>query len=167
MSKQVQETAKSHGDDWLSQVIGHDKDKGNIQNWRARDTLPQALLLAGPRGVGKATLAKAAALQLSETNQRADAGNLDTAVHDAPDVWHGTPANTKMESVRNELFPFLRNAPFVGPRAVVVLEDADAYLTSRQPATGNALLKSLEEPRQRIHFIITASRPDALLPTIT
>ena len=35
-----------------------------------------------------------------------------------------------------------------------------------QPEAANALLKSLEEPRDKIHFILITSSPSSLLPTI-
>jgi DNA polymerase III subunit delta' len=45
----------------LSDVIGHDRAKGILARALERDRLPPALLLAGPGGVGKKTLALATA----------------------------------------------------------------------------------------------------------
>jgi DNA polymerase III subunit delta' len=56
----------------------------------------------------------------------------------------------------------LRYAPSEGQYKVAVLTDADTMLA---PAA-NAFLKSLEEPSARTTFVLTASRPDTLLPTI-
>ncbi len=44
----------------------------------------------------------------------------------------------------------------------MIVSDADKL----NPASANAMLKTLEEPRPGVHFILTTSRPRALLDTI-
>ena len=56
----------------------------------------------------------------------------------------------------------LRYSPAEGRHKVAVLTDADAM----NEASANAFLKGLEEPTAHTVLILTASRPDRLLPTI-
>jgi DNA polymerase-3 subunit delta' len=56
----------------------------------------------------------------------------------------------------------LRYRPAEGRYKVAVLTDADAM----NEASANAFLKGLEEPTEQTVIILTASRPDRLLPTI-
>lgn len=53
-------------------------------------------------------------------------------------------------------------APVVAPFRFVIVEEAHKL----NPAAANALLKTLEEPPPRYHFILTAPASDLLLPTI-
>src|SRR5205085_11813827 len=53
-------------------------------------------------------------------------------------------------------------APHEGRAKVFVVRRADELSVS----AANALLKTLEEPGARTHFILLTSQPDALLPTI-
>jgi DNA polymerase-3 subunit delta' len=52
--------------------------------------------------------------------------------------------------------------PFEGRRRVVLIREADTL----EPASQNALLKSLEEPPPGTMFILTTAVPGALLPTV-
>ena len=52
--------------------------------------------------------------------------------------------------------------PFEGRKRVVLIREADTL----EPASQNALLKSLEEPPPGTMFILTSAVPGALLPTV-
>lgn len=67
----------------------------------------------------------------------------------------------KVDRVR-EINRDLRFTPSEGKFKVAVLTDADTMNAS----AANAFLKSLEEPTPRTTLVLTASRPDTLLPTI-
>ncbi len=57
--------------------------------------------------------------------------------------------------------------PFQGPRKVIILGDAERLTVQKGSDQGaNALLKVLEEPPDDTVIILTASEPQALLPTI-
>ncbi len=147
-------------------ILGHERQVRELRRLLETETLPSALCFEGPWGIGKATLARAfaaEALALTAAQQRAP-----LAEH--PDVWHFQPSaerpRLKIADIREQLLPFLRQAPFVGKRACVLLEDADTYLGFDQPALANVLLKSLEEPRAGVHFLLTTSCPERLLDTV-
>ena len=61
-----------------------------------------------------------------------------------------------------EITRALRYSPAEGRHKVAILTDADAM----NEASANAFLKGLEEPTEHTVIILTASRPDRLLPTI-
>lgn len=112
-------------------------------------TLPHALLLVGPSGVGLGTLAAHLAEQ---------SGRLLTTV--APEAKTSTSVPViSVERIR-ELYTQTR-AKLDGPHFVII-DDADAMNHVAQ----NALLKLLEEPNESIHFILTSHVADKLLPTI-
>jgi DNA polymerase III subunit delta' len=80
------------------------------------------------------------------------------------------PAKTSTKQViypvgrmREEVGRDLRFTPAEGRYKVALLTDADAMNVE----ASNAFLKTLEEPTPRTVLILTASRPDRLLPTIT
>ena len=159
----------------LSAVIGHAKLLSLVSRAIARDTLPQALLLAGPAGVGKRRVAVAAAAAINCLEPRA-VGVLERdgcgqcpacrrilrGVH--PDVIVVEPGETgsiRIEQVR-EVIDRAGYRPFEGRRRVVVVDEADALV----PHAQNALLKTLEEPPPASTFILVSSKPDALLSTV-
>ena len=64
--------------------------------------------------------------------------------------------------IKEEIHPVLRLHPRLGGYRIVILTQAE----SMQAASGNALLKVLEEPLEQTVLILTSSRPDLLLSTI-
>jgi len=57
--------------------------------------------------------------------------------------------------------------PALGQRAVFIVGDAETMVPqAASPAAANAFLKLLEEPPRDTFFILTSSRPGALLPTV-
>jgi len=156
-------------------IAGHHSLLALLARAIARDTLPPALLLAGPRGVGKrrAAVAIAETLNCLETRTAADVEidacgecsscrRIARAVH--PDVIILEPGDTgaiKIEEIRN-VIDRANYRPFEGRRRVVIVDEADAMMEAAQ----NALLKTLEEPRPGSVFVLVSSTPDALLPTV-
>ncbi|MBX7081469.1 MAG: AAA family ATPase [Nannocystaceae bacterium] len=154
----------------LASVRGHAVAKAQLARALERGQLHHALLLVGPRGVGKATTARAiaAALHCSVARGRGCgrcsacqriAANLHAGVEwVAPEAPGG---KIKVELAR-ELAARLQLAPFEGDAHVVVFDPAEALT---EQAT-NALLKTLEEPRPGVHFLLIAQALDGILPTI-
>ena len=80
-----------------------------------------------------------------------------------PDVIEVEPAGTfvvvdQVEEMMKEAF----TSPFEAERKVIVLTEADRM---NEPAA-NKLLKTLEEPPARTHFLLLSEAPDELLPTV-
>lgn len=156
-------------------VLGHARLTSLLSRAVQRETLPPALLFAGPAGVGKRLVAMAIAEALnclapasSEAFPRDGCGacaacrRIVRLVH--PDVIVVTPGDSgtiKVDQVR-EVIERAGYRPFEGRRRVVIFDEADAMV----PAAQNALLKTLEEPPSASMFILVSSMPDSLLPTV-
>jgi DNA polymerase-3 subunit delta' len=170
----------------LHTVIGHRRLLALLSRAIARDTLPPALLFAGPAGVGKrrtaVALAKAlnclqprclpeglsgvphatAELERDACGECAACRRIARGVH--PDVIVIEPGDSgtiKIEQVR-DVIDRAGYRPFEGRRRVVLIDEADALV----PQAQNALLKTLEEPPSASLFLLVSSMPDSLLPTV-
>ncbi|HEU5187681.1 MAG TPA: AAA family ATPase [Candidatus Saccharimonadales bacterium] len=105
---------------------------------------PHALLLVGPSGFGKRTIAECWSRPLA-----------------TPEIIEPDEKNTlSIETVR-ALYRQTRSRR--EGRQILIIDHAEAMSGEAQ----NALLKLLEEPRPDVTFILTAPSPEALLPTIT
>ena len=156
-------------------LVGHHRALALLTRAIARGTLPPALLLAGPEGIGKRRTALAIAETLNCREPRAvgdfeiDAcgtceacRRIARGVH--PDVLIVEPGETgsiKIEQIR-DVIGQAAYRPFEGRRRAVIVDEADALVTQAQ----NALLKTLEEPPSGSVFILVSSLPDVLLPTV-
>jgi DNA polymerase-3 subunit delta' len=74
--------------------------------------------------------------------------------------------NLQVEYLRSEILPIAKFAPFEAEHAFLIFPQADVSFPVQHPEAANALLKTLEEPKARVHFLLLAERPDRLLPTI-
>jgi len=163
----------------FAQVVGHRRLVTLLSRAATRGTLPPALLLAGPAGVGKKRVALALAETINCTQPVPPAQNAEGLERDAcgacpscrriargvhPDVMLVEPGDSgsiKIEAVR-EVIREAGRRPFEARRRVVIVNEADALVEQAQ----HALLKTLEEPPSASIFLLVSSLPDALLPTV-
>jgi len=85
------------------------------------------------------------------------------------DPFYEAPAGLAAHSMASARLLLRRLAmrPVRGPRAIFILGDAERLAAQKgQEGAANAVLKALEEPPPTAVIILTASEPDALLPTI-
>ncbi|MCL6740287.1 DNA polymerase III subunit delta' [Sphingomonas sp. RB56-2] len=150
--------------------------------WRSR-RLHHGWLLTGPRGVGKASFARAAATRvLAEAAGPAfEQTGLETpddhriarliAAGSHPDFrWlerlekergEGIARNISVKQVR-ELGEFLNLTPSLSQWRAIVIDSVDDL----EASAANALLKMLEEPPANTLFFLVSHAPGRLLPTI-
>lgn len=157
-------------------LVGHRHILALLARAIDRNTLPPTLLFAGPAGVGKwqAAMATAEALNClsSVTDLEALAVDACGSCRSCDRIARGLhvdvlalapddKASIKIDVVRDVLArtPY---RPFEGRRRVVIIREAETL----EPASQNALLKSLEEPPPATVFILTTAVPGALLPTV-
>ena len=144
-------------------VIGQEQALSRLR--RAVERPSHAYLLAGRRGSGVLEAARcfAAALVCPEGGcGTCNACRRARSVRH-PDVIEVEPAGTfvfvdQVEEMMREAF----TSPFEAERKVIVLTEADRM---NEPAA-NKLLKTLEEPPARTHFLLLSEAPDELLPTV-
>ena len=140
--------------------------------------LPHAILLAGPAGTGKTTLAlDLAAALLCVEGSRADRpcrtcrGCRMVEHGNHPDLHRLAPAGAgaaigiggrdRGPGIRG-LIGALALLPAEGGARVAIVESADRMTEDAQ----SAFLKTLEEPPAGTTFVLCADEPDRLLPTV-
>jgi DNA polymerase III subunit delta' len=154
-----------------------------------RENLPQALLIHGPRGIGKLDLARRfAQLILCETpavaepcercdgcrwftaGQHPDFRQIEPEILASPEFGEDAPAPSrtakpsheiKVDQVR-ELASFLNIGSHRGKRRLALFHPAEAMNAN----AANSLLKSLEDPASGACFILVSGNQRLLLPTV-
>jgi DNA polymerase-3 subunit delta' len=139
-----------------------------LQRAVASDRVASAYLFEGPSGVGKERAALALATAVLRPSEAA-ARRMAQGSH--PDVRIFRPRETgkrniPVDQLRKEILPVAQFAPFEAAAAFLVFPEADVSFPEHPPETANALLKTLEEPRPGVHFVLLSERPERLLPTI-
>lgn len=144
--------------------------------------MPHALLISGPRGIGKATLGfRLARFVFAQASGETDGEGL--AVRPDSGVFRRVAAgghadlltverayDPRRKRLRSEIVvedvreigSFLHLTPAEGGWRIVIVDGADEMNRS----AANALLKILEEPPRRTLLLLVAHSPGRLLPTI-
>ena len=164
-------------------IVGQDRAVDQFASaWGSRK-LHHAWLLAGPRGVGKASFAHAAArrvlaeaagppfdlpgletddahpiVKLVEAGSHPDMRRLVRLTNEKTGNLN---RSIKVEQIR-ELGEFMAMTAGLSPWRVVIIDSLDDLETSG----ANALLKILEEPPANTLFFLVSHAPGRLLPTI-
>ena len=164
-------------------IIGQDTAVEQfLSAWSSR-RLHHAWLLAGPKGVGKANFAHAAArrvladaagppsalpgletsddhsiIKLIEAGSHPDMRRLERLVNEKTG---NLARNISVDQIR-EIGEFLTLTPALSEWRVVIVDTVDDLETSG----ANALLKILEEPPPNTLFFLVSHTPGRLLPTI-
>ncbi|WP_240325537.1 DNA polymerase III subunit delta' [Sphingomonas mesophila] len=170
----------------MSAILGHDPAIASfLAAWRG-GAMHHAWLIAGQRGIGKASFARAAAKRIlaeAAGHVSADAPlDIDPATPTArfidsdggsahPDFVQverglnksGTaPArNITVDQIR-DLAGLFERTPALSPWRAVVIDSVDDL----EKGAANALLKMLEEPPANCLFLLVSHVPGRLLPTI-
>lgn len=152
-----------HGHDWAIELL---------RTHVAGDNLRHAYLFSGPEGVGRRTLALRFAQALNCLTPPHPGDFCDSCrscrqiwAKTYPDLSTLTPEeghkDIRIDQVR-ALQHTLALSPYVGGYRVALLPDFQRATTQ----AANALLKTLEEPPDRVVLLLTANAIEHLLPTI-
>ncbi len=152
----------------FSGVEAQETAVGILERAVAGDRVASSYLFEGPSGVGKQRAAIALAQAVIDGGE---AVSRRIAEGSHPDVRVFLPReegkrNIQVEQLREEILPFAQFAPFEARAAFLIFPEADVSFPEQPPESANALLKTLEEPRPGVHFVLLSERPDRLLPTI-
>ena len=149
-------------------LVGQEHVTETLKNAIAKDRVAHAYIFSGARGVGKTTAARILAKALNcvhgptaepcgvcdACKEIASGNSLDVIEIDAA-------SNRGIDQIR-ELREMVRYAPAASRHKVVILDEAHMLTTE----ASNALLKTLEEPPDRVIFVMATTEPENLEDTI-
>jgi len=171
----------------FADLLGQEPAVATLRRALATGHVHHAYRFEGPSGVGKELLAFALAQALvcergdgcgscSACRRAVTLGSDDPRVPQHPDVVllgrglyrgllgsnSGEATGISVEQVRRIVLTRIGFPPHEGRALVFIVREADEIT----PQAANALLKTLEEPHERTHFVLLTSRPSRLLDTI-
>lgn len=152
----------------FAEVVGQEHVTRTLQNAIRSGRVAHAYIFSGVRGVGKTTTARILAKALNcEKGPAAEPCNecarcREIAVGSSLDVMEIDAASNRGIDQIRELREMVRYAPASGRYRVVILDEAH-QLTDE---ASNALLKTLEEPPERVIFVLATTEPEDLPETI-
>lgn len=150
----------------FANIIGHERQKKLLRQAWDNQRMAHAYLFTGAEGIGKRLMATALVRMIfchSQTGCGTCAACRRVDHNNHPDLHIVEPEGSgiKIDAIR-QLQKELAHPPLEAPRRICIIDDADRL----NPAAGNALLKTLEEPRSEVMLILVSAYPDAVLETI-
>ena len=151
-------------------VIGQAHVTTTLSREVADDRVAHAYLFTGPRGTGKTTTARILAKALNCENRNAD-GSPCNVCGSCVSITEGNSldvmeldaaSHNSVDDIRDIKLSVTTVASAATSKRVFVLDEA--HMLSK--AAGNALLKTLEEPPEHVHFVLATTEPYKLLDTI-
>jgi DNA polymerase-3 subunit gamma/tau len=152
----------------FSDLVGQSHVSSTLANAIKNDRVAHAYIFSGARGVGKTTAARilAKALNCVKGPTAEPCGECDSckeiAAGTSLDVIEIDAASNRGIDQIRELREMVRYAPAASRSKVVILDEAH-MLTGE---ASNALLKTLEEPPDRVIFVMATTQPEDLEDTI-
>jgi DNA polymerase-3 subunit gamma/tau len=151
-------------------VIGQGHVTTTLSREVADGRVAHAYLFTGPRGTGKTTTARILAKALNCAN-RGPNGAPDNVCASCVAITEGSSldvleldaaSHNSVDDIRDIKVSVTTVASSATSKRVFVLDEA--HMLSK--AAGNALLKTLEEPPEHVHFVLATTEPYKLLDTI-
>ena len=154
----------------FDKVIGQEHVTVTLAREIAEGRVAHAYLFTGPRGTGKTTTARLLAMALNCPDRSPDSepcgacpscsGVASSVSMDVMEL--DAASHNKVEDIRDLRAGVSTVASVGGARRVFILDEAHMLTKS----ASNALLKTLEEPPDHVHFVLATTEPYRLLDTV-
>jgi len=160
--------ARKYRPQTFKEIVGQEHVTRTLANAIQSNRVAHAYIFSGVRGVGKTTTARILAKALNCA--KGPTAEPDNTCDSCREISAGTSldvleidaaSNRGIDQIR-ELREMVRYAPAASRYKVVILDEAH-QLTDE---ASNALLKTLEEPPERVIFILATTRSEDLVETI-
>jgi len=160
---------RKHRPRTFADVVGQEHIVRTLQAAVEQDRVAHAYLFSGPRGTGKTSLAKILAKALNCVNGPTPTpdGTCERclAIHEARSldvIELDAASNRGIDTIRETVIERAALAPIEGGRKIYILDEAHSLTAD----ASNALLKTLEEPPEKVVFILCTTDANKLLPTV-
>jgi DNA polymerase III subunit gamma/tau len=160
---------RKHRPRTFADVVGQEHIVRTLQAAVEQDRVAHAYLFAGPRGTGKTSLAKILAKALNCVNGPTPTpdGTCERcmAIHEARSldvIELDAASNRGIDTIRETVIERAALAPIEGGHKIYILDEAHSLTAD----ASNALLKTLEEPPEKVVFILCTTDANKLLPTV-
>ena len=163
--------ARKYRPKMLSELVGQDVFVKTISNAITTNKIHHAFLLTGTRGVGKTSSARILALSLNCTHSDKptltpclECDNCKAILSGSnPDVIEFDAAsNTGKDDIHENIIDKIAYAPMMSRYKIYIIDEV--HMLSK--AAFNALLKTLEEPPERVKFIFATTEVNKVPITI-
>ena len=160
--------ARKYRPQTFAEIVGQEHVTKTLANAIQSNRVAHAYIFSGVRGVGKTTTARILAKALNCV--KGPTAEPDNTCDSCREISAGTSldvleidaaSNRGIDQIR-ELREMVRYAPASSRYKIVILDEAH-QLTDE---ASNALLKTLEEPPERVVFILATTRAEDLVETI-
>ncbi|MGB0034078.1 MAG: DNA polymerase III subunit gamma/tau [Candidatus Acidiferrales bacterium] len=160
--------ARKYRPQTFAEIVGQQHVTKTLANAIQTNRVAHAYIFSGVRGVGKTTTARILAKALNCV--KGPTAEPDNTCDSCREISAGTSldvleidaaSNRGIDQIR-ELREMVRYAPASSRNKIVILDEAH-QLTDE---ASNALLKTLEEPPERVVFILATTRAEDLVETI-
>jgi DNA polymerase III subunit delta' len=149
----------------VDSILGHQKSIDKLMKSLASGNLFSSAIFSGPEGIGKKRVALALAQEANckqspACGECAECLRFSVVPNEGYLLIEPTGDKIKIEQVR-DVVEYLSLRSRLKDRFIII-DQADSLTTQ----AANALLKSIEEPPEGVHFILITSNVAMLLPTI-